>query len=341
MGSSYSALGTSDDNDVMRIIASTENMPCRKAPTISTPNKTRPIIRPAVHLEAINWLAAVRSGMVLSCSSDNTIVLNNIDTGACVFRWRGHQREITKTIYKHVAANTFDPCGQFTHQMAVTGLAALDDSKFVSGSRDGQINIWDMESDFPIRSVYTKHNLVTHVDYDSSSQMIAQTSEDGHLRLWDTRQANLQLIHQFPSKGYAQWHTSICPTSNYCLTANGGSSNEGGEISLWDLRQRKLLRDYHGHEGNVRCALLFDTEHVTWKRLILSVSNDQTVRLWNLNTGMCMWTEALNAELNCCVAFADGSIVIGGGDATLCEMKLLGKAGRPFLSCNSIQSNCE
>jgi WD40 repeat protein len=45
--------------------------------------------------------------MIVSCSSDNTIVLNNMDTCACLTRWRGHKRELTKVVYKHAGSQHF------------------------------------------------------------------------------------------------------------------------------------------------------------------------------------------------------------------------------------------
>lgn len=33
------------------------------------------------------------------------------------------------------------------------------------------------------------------------------------------------------------------------------------------------------------------------------------------------------------------SIVVAGGNATLCDLRLLVRAGRPYLFCNSVQSN--
>jgi hypothetical protein len=54
-----------------------------------------------------------------------------------------------------------------------------------------------------------------------------------------------------------------------------------------------------------------------------------------------VWTENVPAELNTCVGFSDGSVVVAGARATLCELRLLVKAGKPFLHCSSVQSVLE
>ena len=104
--------------------------------------------------------------MLVSCSSDKTIALNNMDTGACLTRWRGHEREVTKVVYKHVGCRHFllsgsKDCSPFPkhltsfisvpdlalrlwsfntpeccqiyvgHEMGISGLAALDGRSFI------------------------------------------------------------------------------------------------------------------------------------------------------------------------------------------------------------------
>ncbi|VDN88809.1 unnamed protein product, partial [Brugia pahangi] len=55
-----------------------------------------PTIRAPVHSDAIGALAPVRPGMVLSGGRDKLIALNNMDTGKCILRWYGHEKEVTK-----------------------------------------------------------------------------------------------------------------------------------------------------------------------------------------------------------------------------------------------------
>jgi WD40 repeat protein len=70
----------------------------------------------------------------------------------------------------------------------------------------------------------------------------------------------------------------------YCLTSSSGTINEGCEVTLWDLRKNAVVREFRGHESSVRSAI-FLPQQVTWKRLVLSISNDHSARLWNLDDG--------------------------------------------------------
>lgn len=45
-----------------------------------------------------------------------------------------------------------------------------------------------------------------------------------------------------------------------------------------------MIREYHGHEESVNCAM-FMPQQVTWKRLLVSVSADHTAKVWDVDDG--------------------------------------------------------
>ncbi|KAK6041722.1 WD domain, G-beta repeat protein, partial [Cooperia oncophora] len=99
--------------------------------------------------------------------------------------------------------------------------------------------------------------------------------------LWDPR--NLELIAQLPRKNHIQLHCEFIDDKVLVSTSNG-FNGDGCEISIWDLRTRKLLRELRGHEGSVPCVAGL-TQTVTLKRLLMSVSMDRTIRIWNIEDG--------------------------------------------------------
>ncbi|TMS35538.1 hypothetical protein L596_002920 [Steinernema carpocapsae] len=315
-----------------------------------------PVIRKSVHVDSIGALAPVRPGMVLTGSRDKVIALNNVDTGECVMKWFGHEKEVTKVQYRHAAGKHFVVSGsrdcslrvwQFNvphssmvlegHTMSVTGLSILDEAKLISGARDTTIRLWDITKGTCIRTQKHSRNLVTHICHSSQNGVVVQSSEDKEMKIWDCR--DLALVGQMPKKRHIQTHCDISPDGLYCLSSSSGFNGDGCEITLWDLRQRKMLREYKGHEESVTCAI-FLPQQITWKRLLLSVSADNSTRIWNVDDGGCLWSEDVGtrSDLLSCVGFNDGNIVVSGNNATLCHMTLLGKAGRPILHKVSIQS---
>ncbi|VDN51721.1 unnamed protein product [Dracunculus medinensis] len=174
-----------------------------------------PVMRPAVHSDAIGALASIRPGMILSGGRDKIISLNNIDTGECVLKWFGHEKEVTKVIFleqiklassrapiavyiissvivqspqnnchvkiayvnaggkHHIISGSRDSLiklWQFNspkssknysgHQMSVTGITVLNESRFVSGARDASLKLWDITSGDIIQSVQQSRNIV-------------------------------------------------------------------------------------------------------------------------------------------------------------------------------------
>lgn len=65
--------------------------------------------------------------------------------------------------------------------------------------------------------------------------------------------------------------------SNYAISTSNGFQGEGCEITVWDLRNRRILAELAGHEQTVTNARIINND-----KYILSCSNDSTVRLWDL-----------------------------------------------------------
>uniref|UniRef100_A0AC34GS92 Uncharacterized protein n=1 Tax=Panagrolaimus sp. ES5 TaxID=591445 RepID=A0AC34GS92_9BILA len=355
MGSSYSAIPNADERDLLAMAVKEPQTMCRSL----TFSDKHPNVRHPVHTDTINCIGAVRPGMVLTGSSDKSIVLNNVDTGECVIRWRGHTDSVTNVLYKqsqtrhYVLSGSRDttirlwlfnqntPCEIYdSHKLTVTTIANLEDNLFASGSRDTSVKIFDISRKEPLMSKTINRNLVTHISRIPNSSLICQTSEDRIMKLYDTR--NLEVVHEFPVKGHIQNHCNASNDGLYAIASSGGSNGDGCEITLYDLRQRKELRGLRGHEESVRCAV-FLPQNITCKNIILSVGDDKTVRLWTKEDSKCIWREQspTGSILTSCFGFADGNIVVAGANATFAHLKMNGRAGVPFLHCISLQStNC-
>ncbi|KAK6735191.1 hypothetical protein RB195_018400 [Necator americanus] len=253
----------------------------------------------------------VGNHFVLSGSRDQSIKL-----------WQFHSREAQKTFQGHT--------------LGVTGLAMIKENCFISGSRDTTLKIWDVESTKrSVRSAQVNRNLVTHITFHLPCNVIAQSSEDKEVKLWDPR--NLELVAQLPRKNHIQMHCEFIDEKLLVSTSNG-FNGYGCEISIWDLRTRKLLRELRGHEGSVPCVANL-TQQVTLKKLLMSVSMDRSVRIWNIEDGVCVWEETVvtDTDLLQCVSFNDGHVVVSGGKGLLAHIRVQGRAGKPYFQTLSVQ----
>ncbi|CAJ0607280.1 unnamed protein product [Cylicocyclus nassatus] len=350
MGNNYTSLSTHDPND---LLVGRDKQQMKKSATY--PGITLPLIRPAIHSDSITALAVVRPGMVITGSRDKKVALNNVDTGECITMWEGHDGEVTKLAYENTVGNHFVLSGsrdqsiklwQFHskeaqktfqgHSLGVTGLAILNENRFVSGSRDTTLKIWDVESTKRnVRSAQVNRNLVTHITFNQPCNIIAQSSEDKEVKLWDPQ--NLEMIAQLPRKHHIQMHCEFIDDKLLASTSNG-FNGYGCEISIWDLRTRKLLKELKGHEGSVPCVANL-TQTVTLKKLMMSVSMDKSIRIWNIEDGVCVWEEtvASDADLLQCVSFNDGHVVVSGGKGLLAHIRVQGRAGKPYFQMLSVQ----
>ncbi|KAM3719564.1 WD repeat-containing protein [Dirofilaria immitis] len=375
MGNSYTHLATQDPSELLppsaaigtdisklqkwttRFTSTNHTSRIKISRSISHVKDINPIIHAPVHSDAIGALAPVRPGIVLSGGRDKLIALNNIDTGKCILRWYGHEKEVTKIAYRNSFAKHFILSGsrdsqirlwQFDspntlrifsgHQMSIGGLAMVDQTKFISGARDATLRLWDLETGACLCAARHSRNLVTHISHCNINNLLAQSSEDKQLKIWDS--CNLCLAFQFPMKSHILTHCDFLPDGNYCITSSNGFNGDGCEITLWDIRQQKMMLEYHGHEESVSCTI-FLPQQVTSKRMLLSVSADHTARLWNVDDGSCLWSELIPtaSDLLACVGFRDGNIVVSGLNATFCHLRILSRAARPYLECISAQSH--
>ena len=95
-------------------------------------------------------------------------------------------------------------------------------------------------------------------------------------------------------------HCDFFPDGTFLVSSSNGFNGDGCELTvreirifpltnlrsfqIWDVRTRKAFRELRGHEGSVTCVS-FVPQQMTFKKLIASVSADQTIRLWNAEEG--------------------------------------------------------
>ncbi|GMS84922.1 hypothetical protein PENTCL1PPCAC_7097 [Pristionchus entomophagus] len=353
MGNSYTALSTQDNQDIL--LNGGEKGGIRTSASLFM--RKPPVKRPAHHKGDICCMAAQRSGIVVTGSRDKTMKLNNIDTGEVYMDWRGHDMEVTKVAYKFRNGKHFIISGSrdekvkiwgFGHENAlstisghsktVSGLTVNDDGHIFSGSRDTTIRKWDSETGKQMAMNHRSRNLITHMVFNAPTKTIAQSSEDKSIKLWDER--DLALIAEFPKKNNIQTFVEYLPDGMQLLSCSNGFNGDGCEISLYDVRQRKVLREFRGHEETVTSVSLLgwpsanSIQQFTQRRLILSTSHDKSVRVWNLDEGVCLWNHdgsAYHGPLFSSLCFQDGCIVVAGADGALVSMQLHARAGRPLL----------
>jgi WD40 repeat protein/serine/threonine protein kinase len=146
-----------------------------------------------------------------------------------------------------------------------------DGRRFLSGSLDHTLRLWDLESGQEIGH-FEDPAPISAVCISPNGRFVLSSS-DQVLRLRDFKTG--EVVCEF------EGHTGQVNTA--CISPDGRfvlSGSDDHTIRLWDLDAGQELRRFIGHDGPVASVDISPDG-----RLALSGSADKTVRLWDLNSG--------------------------------------------------------
>jgi WD40 repeat protein/DNA-binding XRE family transcriptional regulator len=183
-----------------------------------------------------------------------------------------------------------------------------DEHTVASGSEDGSIKLWDIESGTLLWSGWhTKVTLCLAFAPDGS--LLASGGSDGTVRLWEASLGTP--IEDIPHPG---------PVFSLAWSPDGrllASGDVAGTIRLWERQQSRparLWQTLSGHTTLVR-GLTFapDGSHLA------SASWDNTLKLWELASGRCLQTLVGHTERVQALAWSPdgGTLASGGWDTTI------------------------
>lgn len=160
------------------------------------------------------------------------------------------------------------------HELTVTGLT-INEINLFSGSRDNTVCLWDIESSACINRCSIPRNLVTCVKWIPKEESVLQSSEDKHLRIWDTRVMDVvqNLLHP-------QCILTACEVSQdgqYFYTSSRGPVENSATATCWDRRTGKILREYPHFSDNLNTCVLWNHLDV-----LVTASNGGILYFWDL-----------------------------------------------------------
>ncbi|HEV3260118.1 MAG TPA: protein kinase [Gemmataceae bacterium] len=208
----------------------------------------------------------------------------------------------------------------------VTGVAFSPDGKWLAsagGDNDRTVKVWDAAlTDQEARTVgggrpghRTKVNSVT---YDSASRLLASAGNDGRVKLWDA--AGGQRVRTLSwNQG---WVLSVAFSPDGRRLAGGGSQFDGQgntlptAVQIWNVANGTLVRALPGHKDSIS-----DVAFSGDGRLLVSVSDDNTARLWDAATGAAVDTlhgrDAFTSVSFSPDAGSPHLVALGGADGSL------------------------
>ena len=161
--------------------------------------------------------------------------------------------------------------------------------------------------DFPYTSLEGHTSRVTKIVFSPDGAMLASTSEDRTIRLWDIATGT----HKHTLTGHNSYIYSVVFSPDGLTLASG---SENGRIRFWNVTTGQYRVTLEGHGSSVR-SVAFSPDGQT----LASGSSDNTIRLWNATTGQYKVTLEGHSETINSVAFSsDGqTLASGSSDNTI------------------------
>ncbi|MCG8365012.1 MAG: NACHT domain-containing protein [Pseudanabaenales cyanobacterium] len=232
-----------------------------------------------------------------SGGDDHTIKLWDCQTGSCVKTFTGHDSWVRSVAFSQDGQTLVSGSGDRTlklwniatgvcirtytgHREEIYSLAlSRDGQTLASGSGDHTAKLWDIATGRCIRTLSGHTNQVNSVALSPDGQTLACVSLDQTVKLWDCHVG--RCIRTWC--GHTDWAfpVAIAPA----LTGQFAS---------------KISHPNHTHPNN-------------HGNLLVSGSNDRTVRLWDIHTGQCLKTLHGHTDQVFSVAISgDGKLLASG-----------------------------
>jgi WD40 repeat protein len=203
---------------------------------------------------------------IITCSGDGSLRVWNVKSGKQIGEdWRVEQDWSDRDWEK-----------EGVHSIALSP----DERKVGSGSGDGVVRLWDIDTGKVIAKWTGHTRRVRSVCWSQDDRRLLSGSFDGTARQWDVESG--ETILKPIETGHTNVFAVIYSPADTTLIATGGfDDSRNGEpmespVKIWDTKTGKLVAALKGHTWTVNC--------LAWTKdgkTLISGSADCSIRIWN------------------------------------------------------------
>ncbi len=162
------------------------------------------------------------------------------------------------------------------HSESVNSVAySPDGTKFISGSYDNTIKIWDANTGQCLKTLAGHSDYVKSVAYSPDGTKIISGSRDKTVKIWDANTG--QCLKTLEGHSTTVESVAFSPDGTKIISGSEAIINqsETGIIKIWDANTGQCLKTLVGHSENVS-SVAYSPDGTK----IISGSIDGTIKIW-------------------------------------------------------------